>query len=64
MQLWRYDSIPDLSIFLSLHLQTDFTLKTLNVYPKGDLTLSPENRAALRTYFSKDYDLYENAIGS
>jgi hypothetical protein len=63
-QLWRYDAIPDLSMFLSLHLQINFTLKTLNVSPNGDTALSSENKTALMSHFSKDYDLYENAIGS
>ena len=63
-QLWRYDAIADLTIFLRVHLGINFTLETINVSPKADLILSDENRAALTSYFAKDYDLYENAIGT
>jgi hypothetical protein len=63
-QLWRYDAISELTLFLNLHLGINFTLDTVNVSPKLDLTLSDENQTALKTYFAKDYDLYENAIGA
>ena len=63
-QLWRYDAITDLTLFLKLHLGIDFTLETVNVSPKRELILSGQNHAALKSHFAKDYDLYENAIGS
>lgn len=63
-QLWRYDAISDLSVFLRVHLGINFTLDTVNVSPKRDLSLSDQNRAALTSHFAKDYDLYENAIGN
>jgi hypothetical protein len=63
-QLWRYDALPDLTLFLKLHLGVDFTLDRVNVSPKSELTLSNQNQSALKSHFAKDYDLYENAIGS
>lgn len=62
-QLWRYDAIADLTIFLNVHLGINFTLDTINVSPKLNLTLSDTNLTALKSYFTKDYNLYENAIG-
>lgn len=62
-QLWRYDAISDLTLFLNLHLGIKFELEQVNVSPKRELELSDQNHAALKAHFAKDFDLYENAIG-
>ena len=63
-QIWRYDALNDLTLFLSLRLQHEFHLNPWNVSPTGDTTLSPKTERALKSYFQADYDLYENAIGA
>jgi hypothetical protein len=63
-QVWRYDAINDLTLFLSLRLEHKFHLKPWNVSPLADISLSPETERDLRDHFALDYDLYENGIGA